>query len=399
MDRIDRRTVLAALVGLSGCTRISSPSGSSGSKNWQQRRGTAAKAGFTSSAPELREYPDVRWKLQRSEVASTPVVYGDSLVLTKSGSNTEGFLVRRSLDDGAKTWERHDGVLPDVRSATDGERAYYRTRSGAVVARGVEDGTERWRVDAPGDLLVDTVTIDGGTGVIPTTEGMRAVELATGSIRWRHRFDGGLSSESVSSVSGRVFGASSGTLHALDAGDGSELWQAEFDGSVVGTPVVERGRVFVGVDGESIHASVVGVDARSGSELWRTRIPGGGSGRTYSPDLAVGNGVLVAEYGENVHAFGTGSSETLWSITSAGSVQPPTVVGSTVYVGTRLGDRLLRAVDLESGERLWRHQFPSIVVEGDIAKGGVITEPVPFEGGLLVRAADALYAFEPDENG
>jgi alcohol dehydrogenase (cytochrome c) len=101
-------------------------------------------------------------------------------------------------------------------------------------------------------------------------------------VRWKHlfQFDGPIISNvnrGVAYLQGRLFRSSPhGVLFALDAKSGKELWRSKIADPAVGeylpsAPIAWRGKVFIGIAGSDfgVKGRVLAFDAKTGRELWR----------------------------------------------------------------------------------------------------------------------------------
>jgi outer membrane protein assembly factor BamB len=211
---------------------------------------------------------------------------------------------------------------------------------------------------------------------------------------------------------GRIYSlGGKGNLNCLDAATGKLLWShdlvAEADASIPQwgfsvSPVVVDGKVIAFAPGtkEKASAGVVAYDAATGKELWRT----GDGGDSYSsPQLVTLGGVqqVLMQDSHGLRAFDLNDGKLLWQHSTAGEVALPMLqpfaVSDTrllaaldsgftlfevkqdagewhieqVWVSNRirpgfndfvadkekifgLDDGILCALDLETGERLWK---------------------------------------------
>jgi outer membrane protein assembly factor BamB len=96
--------------------------------------------------------------------------------------------------------------------------------------------------------------------VYATTNGgqLLAVDRATGEVRWRERLTAPAWSSPVVVDDTLLVGDCSGTLRAFDvtdtAVDPPERWSLRLGGCIESTPVVWKGRIYVGDRGGRFHA-------------------------------------------------------------------------------------------------------------------------------------------------
>lgn len=205
---------------------------------------------------------------------------------------------------------------------------------------------EAWSLAGAGTVTGAAAIVDGRVYVMGSN-GTFALDADTGEALWTNPAVTGTSSVTYSD--GVLFvNAGPSVLHALDVETGDELWQAEVDphqwASGFSSPVVAGDLVIVGsasgeegvaTDDATFRGGVVAFDRGSGAEVWRhyTAEPphnGVSVWSTVSVDLEAG--AVFASTGNNY----TGE---------------PGPASDSIF-----------ALDLQSGELLWRTQL----TEGDV---------------------------------
>lgn len=134
-----------------------------------------------------------------------------------------------------------------------------------------------WTLKTGGPVRSSPVVADGVLVVGSDDGNVYAVDPATGAERWRFA-TGGAVQASATIAGGRVFlGSKAGFMHALDLKDGRELWRWANDPAnpkqfpITNSTALAYGVLFVGVNGWSPRANLVGLDPASGKEVWRCR--------------------------------------------------------------------------------------------------------------------------------
>ncbi len=156
-------------------------------------------------------------------------------------------------------------------------------------------------------------------------------------------------------------GSDDGNVYALKAGNGSEVWRFATGGAVRARPMVHGGTVLVQSDDGYLYR----LDARDGSVRWRARLQDspierlglGDEGFLYdhyaSSTTIVDGVVFVGCATGEIHAIDLVSGDRLWRFATGRTVtSTPAVVGSTVFVGSFDGH--LYALDASAGDPLWR---------------------------------------------
>jgi outer membrane protein assembly factor BamB len=259
------------------------------------------------------------------------------------------------------------------------------------------------RLDAPG--MIDRPDLSEGpawptfgsdaanTGHDPDASG----PTDDASIVWE--FDAGSPTANTPPVvvGDAVYTGSSGTggnLWALDAESGDRYWEFETDGWVNHAPAVADGTVFVGTDGQTVHA----VDARSGDERWSVDL--GRDLHDSSPTVVDGT-VFVGTAGDSpatvsgdededevnragmVVALDADTGGTRWSFEVSDWISTtPAVAEGRVYFGDATGR--VRALDASTGEEVWSFD----------AGSKVLSSPALTDGTLYFGANGRLYALD-----
>ena len=169
---------------------------------------------------------------------------------------------------------------------------------------------------------------------------------AFGSADLSHRWTVGLGAQVIASpvVSrGRVFVGTSRGLTALDLRTSREVWTVDAAYGVGAAPLVSGDTLYACIGDEAL----VALDPSTGEKRWEFRCPAGSS----SPVVAGGR-VVVGTKGAEVVALDAATGKPAWRLPVDGMVSfAPAVVGDSVIVGD--GGRRLRCVDAETGLVLW----------------------------------------------
>jgi eukaryotic-like serine/threonine-protein kinase len=368
-------------------------------------RGGPAHGGVyaPSGAPETPAVDGVRFRVAtEGPVRSSPAVAGGRVYF----GSADGRVYAAGLD-GSVLWQA-DLASPVTSSpAVAGGRVFVQSRAGEVVALAAATGAVEWRfkggADLPlawghesGDVYVSSPAVAAGRVLVGSGDGhlyaldaasgralwqlatggrvrsspaialgtvyvgsmdgsIYAADLESGRLRWRFDTQGrslrselfGFDRKSVQSspavVDGTVYcGSRDGFLYALDAASGGQRWRFDHQVSwVIGSPAVWEGRVYVGSsDGGFLQA----VDARTGREAWRVRIPG----IVWSSPAIAGTTLYVGDGSGTFYAFDArlGQPRFSWRIGS-GIFGSPVPAGDAVLVGAN--DGTLYALGLAAG--------------------------------------------------
>jgi outer membrane protein assembly factor BamB len=333
-----------------------------------------------------------RWSVTLgSKALSYPLIVGDAVFLTGSGSNG-GKLYALSAVDGSTLW----GPI-DLGSNAFGSAADAAWDAGKVFTM-------------------------NGTGLLS------AYDASTGEPLWSRTIDaeGSIEVGAPVAVNGRVYAAPGGALHALDESSGGVLWSGAYGGSPT-SPAYVPGHLVL----ESINGTMTDLDPATGSKLWHTMgcCTGGGGevpviymGRIFArdfwqdpnviADLQTGN-TLGSFSASTIPAFENGlgfflGSQTLegrdvngmvkWSFAGDQMLaSTPLAAGGYVYVGSKSGT--LFAVDEQTGRMVWSDQLGAPVAPANETNGLAATAGLGASLDLLVvPAGSTVTAYENDTN-
>lgn len=217
----------------------------------------------------------------------------------------------------------------------------------------------------PDQIVLPVQLPSEGASHEPSFEGLLALDSESAVEQWRFAYDNPFASPTVAGETVFVQGA---TTYALDRNDGSVAWEYRSGYGYAGTaPVFVDGVVAV-IAARS--RSIVGLDARTGRQLWSTPLV-----REYPVGIAAGSSDIYActpatddAAGELVRIDAT-SGEFEWRRKLGDNVSTPVVGSRRVYLWV---GRQLVAFDTPSGTRVWtesiptpEHTYPNIALEDD----------------------------------
>ncbi|EMA30723.1 pyrrolo-quinoline quinone [Halobiforma lacisalsi AJ5] len=210
---------------------------------------------------------------------------------------------------------------------------------------------------------------------------MTAMDAESGDEIWEfsedYFFDSGLAV-----VDGTVYvGSTGGTMYALNSDDGSVVWKSDVGDEVRAPPAVADGTVYIGTDAGDLFA----LDTADGSPRWTTNLD-----QELYTSPAVSEELVFAggETGSGFYAIDRSSGSVEWEAKISekrNNVRAsPAVADGVVFITD--GD--LRAIDIESGEDIWRYP------RGDF----ISSPPAVVDGAVLVGNWDAsMYAISNEQ--
>ena len=240
----------------------------------------------------------------------------------------------------------------------------------------LKTGRVVWRHEYP--LALDPNMFEGGPRSTPTLDGGRVytishqgdlwcLDAATGKKVWYKHYQkdfGGRRPEwgyaGSPTVEGKMLlldvGGKGSSTVALDKTNGNVIWKAGDDEAGYGSPVVATigGKRMVVVFKAS---HLVGLDAGTGRELWRTEWKTSYDVNAATP-VIVGDRILISSgynHGAALYAINSGKVSLVWSNKKLRShFNSPVVVDGAIYgIDGDAGGGNLVCLDLATGEQKW----------------------------------------------
>jgi outer membrane protein assembly factor BamB len=211
------------------------------------------------------------------------------------------------------------------------------------------------------------VVSDGVVYMLDASGELSAVDAETGDLRWSVEFEGPSKRDQMSFGGGLTFDNGRIYAHAgynyfvaLDARTGSEIWRTEMQMPFHGAPTVVADRVFVSSDDNEL----LSIDADTGVVQWNYQGILENARLLTAPSPAVLGDVIVAPFasGELV-ALNAQNGNPIWSdsltrsstLTAMSEINDiagsPVIFEGVVYAMSHSG--IMVAIDIRSGERLW----------------------------------------------
>jgi outer membrane protein assembly factor BamB len=237
-----------------------------------------------------------------------------------------------------------------------------------------------WRFETSYSLSPSSPVVVDQVAYIGNTDGVYALDAATGEERWRFEsgrcwFSAPVVKDGVVYVGGRDIGAGAYYLYALDAATGEERWRFQAGGSVT-PPAVADGIVYFGSDDNYVYA----LDGATGKWLWRFKAGFEGDVVGFSSPGVADGVVYIGGADTYVYALDAGTGELRWRHQVSDRTPDLTVVEGVVYVTGWLGG--LNALEAGTGEDLW------------VFGGGMSGPAAVADGVVYVGSNDGAYALD-----
>jgi outer membrane protein assembly factor BamB len=307
-----------------------------------QRNGIAEESGLLKQWPP--EGPKLLWRLDdMGDGFSTPSVVGTRIYVMSNRGMENEFVQALSTVDGRSIWTTRVGNVGNP----DQDPPYPKARSTPTV-----DGDLVYALGSDGDL----VCLEANGGKIRWQKSLRK-DFGGKPGAWAYAESPLVDGDAVVVTPG----GEQATMVALDKKTGSVIWRSAVPG---GDPAEYTSAAIVHGGGRKqyvqyVNKGIVGVDATTGQFLWRYREVAKGSAQYFSPvardgyvyggALSVGGGLvrLKAEGG------GVTAEQVYFERGLPNGLGGAVLVGDTLY-GVDLPSRALVAVEFTTGKVKWR---------------------------------------------
>lgn len=188
------------------------------------------------------------------------------------------------------------------------------------------------------------------------TRELVAVDRVTGLVKWRFmtRFskNGIHGSPAVDPDRGYVYiGAYDGRLYAVDRETGRRVWGTTLGDYIGSSPTLYNGTVYIGVEMREPAGYIVGVDAGTGEEVFRSDKLGNHPHSTPTIDPESGS-IIVGENDGYLYCYWMGTQTERWRFKTGGDIKSTASVSDGMAYITSW-DGSLYAINITTGKSRW----------------------------------------------
>ncbi len=343
-----------------------------GADSWPHFRGSRHLTGVSTS--EVSTELSLAWEFDTGEMIDSSAAIVDGTVYVGSQA---GELHAVDLATGEPVW-KYTTVDPIGESspAVSGGVVYIGDLGGRVHAVDAATGEGIWTFETESEIKASPVVEDGKVLIGSYDLYLYAIDAATGELAWKVPTDGPVHA-TVVVRDGVVYSTGcDGFLRALRIEDGTEVFSFDAGAYTGASPALEGDRLYFG----TFANEVLAVDISERRAIWQY-LPRRQFPFYSSPAIADGR-VVVGGRDKVVHALDTETGESAWTFEARSRVDSsPAISGGRVYVGSH--DGRLYVLDLASGEKLWEFE----------AGGALAASPAIADGYVVIGSADGrLYA-------
>ena len=225
-----------------------------------------------------------------------------------------------------------------------------------------------WTYQSAANVISTPAVVNKELVIFGNQNGLvEALDLETGKKRWTFQTGGPIFSSPAVAGSNIVFGSADGYIYCLDK-LGKLRWKYKTEAAVLGSPLVENGVVYIGGSDHHFRA----LDIEGGILVFDF---GELQGPVVSKPVIAGDILLFGAWDKFLYAYDLQQKKLSWKWSNGSSVinySPaaciPVVKDSVVYVVAP--DRYLSAIDLLSGQTLWRTKEATVRESMGISEDG-----------------------------
>ena len=343
---------------------------------WSQFRGTPALTGVSTA--DLRDTLELLWTLDVGESidSSASIVDGTVYVGTYLGE-----LIAIDLTTGEPKWRYQASTevgIGESSPAVGHGLVFVGDLSGMLHAVHSDTGKRAWVFQTDGEIKSSPVVVDDHL-LIGSYDGyLYGLSAIDGTLTWKYETLNYVHATPAIADGVAYFGGCDEVFRGVRITDGQEVFNLPAGAYTAASPVVNGNRVYFG----TFNNEVLGLDLQSQEIVWRyehyTRhFP------FYSSALNVDGKVIIGGRDRIVHAIDEDTGEEVWTFMTGARVDSsPVASGDRVYVGS--GDGRFYVLDLKTGEKIWEFDTGA----------PLFASPAIADGRIVIGSQDGvLYCF------
>ena len=349
---------------------------SAAADKWSQFRGTPALSGVSTAA--IPDTLELLWTFDAGESIDSSASIVDSTVYV---GTYLGELIAVDLDTGEPQWRYQastDVGIGESSPAVGHGLVFVGDLSGMLHAVHRNTGERAWTFQTEGEIKSSPVVV-GDHLLIGSYDGfLYGLSATDGTLIWKYETLNYVHATPAVADGVAYFGGCDEVFRGVRISDGQEVFNLPAGAYTAASPVINDNRVYFG----TFDNEVLGLDLQSQEIIWRyehhTRhFP------FYSSALNIDGKVIIGGRDRIIHAIDEETGEEVWTFMTGARVDSsPVASGTRVYVGS--GDGRFYVLDLKTGEKLW---------EFDTA-APLFASPAIGDGKIVIGSQDGvLYCF------
>ncbi len=311
--------------------------------------------------PSVKELTELKWKVRTSGwVSCTPAVINEQVCF----GSLDGNLYVVDVETGEDHKRIPVGASIHSSCGIIGSAVVFGCLDGALYIVDLSAGRITGKFNAAGPIYSSPAIHEKCAYFGSLDNHLYAVDLNRLTLKWKFKTAGEIYCSPALMDDVITFGSLDGHVYTLDRETGREVWRFRANAIVNTTPVLTKNAVLFGSGAGTAYSL-----NRQGEEQWTFKA---GDKITTSPAISTAkNLVCFGSSDKSVYALDLHTGEELWRFETGGAVNSsPSVAENAVYFGS--GDRHFYAVNLTTGKELWRFKTGSPIYSSPCIVNGVI---------------------------
>lgn len=182
---------------------------------------------------------------------------------------------------------------------------------------------------------------------------IEALNRKTGKPVWTYQTKGAIYSSPVITNGLVILGSGDGSVYALNLASGKLKWKSTAHKSVLGSPIVSGETLFIGTSNNTFLA----LDISSGRVKWTFKAV---EGTIVGKPMIYQGKIIFGSWGRHLYALNANNGTLEWKWNNGNgnrmfspAMATPVATNGTIYIAAP--DRVLTAIDANTGETLWRN--------------------------------------------
>ena len=276
----------------------------------------------------------------------------------RAKADVGGYSVYSVTPDSLIVYEQNIGSEPKHWIALSMTDKYYDEKGSQTkypdysVNQTYQQVSEKWLVKTGVGIFSSPVVWKKNVYVGDDSGNLTCYNLKNSKKRWSFKAENRIAGTPAIANKIIVFGSADKNIFGLNATNGKLLWKVAADEPVLGAVIIENGVAYIGASDRTFRA----IDIKTGEIHWKFN---NFTGYVETKPLIVSNKVIFGAWDTFLYALDKNNGNLLWKWTngiksthySPAAVWPVTSNGKVFVVDP---DRAMTAIDIETGNTVWR---------------------------------------------
>ena len=217
---------------------------------------------------------------------------------------------------------------------------------------------QRWAFSSEANIISTPAVTMKAVFVGNQNGSIACFDLQNGKQKWSYQTKGSIFSSPAVTASTVIVGSGDGSIYCLDQTTGNLKWKHETGVAVLGSPLINGDTVFIGGSGNTFYA----LNITTGKTIWTYNDL---KGPVVSKPLLYNGRLIFGAWDRYLYALNSSNGTLLWKWNNGSTIinySPaaciPVTADDVVYVVAP--DRYISAIDLTTGQTVWRNNDATV---------------------------------------